>query len=125
MTIMNTLDQLVTQIKTNTEKVEFQDVITIIEEYYFYRPTQFKNGTGNDCIINKAGENEGSCKIFSFAKIHNLNEGQTLQCFGQYYRDDVLKHPEKSDHSNIRSFIKYGWRGITFEGSALTFKEDQ
>ena len=121
---MNKLDQLVTQIKTNPEKVEFQDVITIIEAHYCYRPTQFTNGVDNDCIINKAGENEGSCKIFSFAKIHNLNEGQTLQCFGQYYRDDVLKHPESSDHGNIRSFIKYGWQGISFEDSALNDKED-
>ena len=122
---MNKLDQLVMQIKTNPEKVAFHDVIKIIDEHYFYTPTPFTNGTGNDCIINKAGENEGSCKIFSFAHDQQLNKTQTLHCFGQYYRNDVLNHPENTDHSNIRRFIKYGWQGITFEGSALKDKHDQ
>jgi hypothetical protein len=122
---MNKLDQLVMQIKTNPEKVEFQDIITIIDEYYFYTPTQFTNGTGNDCIINKAGENEGSCKIFSFANDQNLDKTQTLHCFGQYYRNDVLNHLENTDHANIRSFMKFGWKGITFDCSALNYKGNQ
>ena len=100
-------------------------VITIIEEHYFYTPTPFYNGVDNDCIINNAGENEGSCKIFSFAHDQQLNKTQTLHCFGQYYRNDVLNHPENTDHGNIRSFIKYGWKGITFEGSALNYKHDR
>ena len=122
---MNKLDQLVTQITTDTEITEFQHVITVVDEHYFYTPTQFTNGVGNDCIINKAGENEGSCKIFSFAHDQNLDKSQTLHCFGQYYRNDVLNHPEKKDHANIRNFIKYGWKGITFNGSALHYKENQ
>ena len=122
---MNKLDQLVKQVNTNPEKIEFQEVIAIIEEYYYYTPTQFYNGVDNDCIINNAGENEGSCKIFSFAHDQQLNKTQTLHCFGRYYRNDVLNHPENTDHSNIRNFIKYGWKGITFEGSALNYKHDQ
>ena len=122
---MNKLDQLVTQITTDTEITEFQHVITVIDEHYFYTPTQFTNGVGNDCIINKAGENEGSCKIFSFAHDQNLDKSQTLHCFGQYYRNDVLNHPGNKDHANIRNFIKYGWKGITFNGSALHYKENQ
>jgi hypothetical protein len=125
MTIMTTLDQLVRRIKANPEKVEFQEVITIIEEHYFYTPTPFYNGVDNDCIINNAGENEGSCKIFSFAHDQQLNKTQTLHCFGQYYRGDVANHPENTDHSNIRSFIKYGWEGITFKDSALKVKNNQ
>ena len=121
---MNKLDQLVTQINTNPEKVEFQDVIAIINEYYHYTPTQFTNGIDNHRITNKAGENEGSCKIFSFARDQQLDENQTLHCFGRYYHNDVLHYPENTDHSNIRTFIKYGWKGITFEGSALKYKED-
>ena len=121
---MNKLDQFVTQIKTNPEKIEFQDVISIIEGHYHYTPTAFTNGIDNDCIINKTGENEGSCKIFSFAHDQQLDKTQTLHCFGQYYRNDVLNYPENTDHSNIRTFIKYGWQGITFEGSSLKCKED-
>ena len=122
---MNKLDQLVTQITTNPEITEFQHVISVIDEHYFYTPTQFTNGAGNDRIINKAGENEGSCKIFSFAHEQNLDKSQTLHCFGQYYRGDVLNHPENKDHANIRNFIKYGWKGITFDDSALHYKKNQ
>jgi hypothetical protein len=49
-----------------------------------------------------------------------LNEKQTLACFGKYYREDVLRHPENDDHANIRNFMLYGWEGIVFEGEALT-----
>ena len=122
--IMNKLEQLLKQIKLNPEKIEFQQVITVIEEHYSYTPTQFINGSDNDCIINKAGKNEGSCKIFSFALDQHLDETQTLHCFGQYFRNDVLNYPENTDHSNIRNFMKYGWKGITFEASALNYKED-
>ena len=38
---------------------------------------------------------------------------------GDYYRVDVLQHPDATDHQNIRQFIQYGWAGITFEGCAL------
>jgi hypothetical protein len=34
----------------------------------------------------------------------------------------VLKHPEGTDHQNIRNFIKTGWNGIEFSGSALVRK---
>lgn len=105
------------------DKTEFNDVINIIDKHYNYIPMQFSNGAGNEKIINAAGENEGSCKIFSLARIHQLDNVRTLQCFGHYYRDDVLKHPENSDHGNIRTFIKYGWQHVVFEGNALTAKK--
>ena len=42
--------------------------------------------------------------------------------WGQYYRD-VLATPDKTDHQNIRNFIKYGWEGVDFSnGIALTKK---
>ena len=117
--IMNDLEIFIKQIKTTPEKTEFKDVIEIIDKYYRYTPTRFINGTGNENIINTAGENEGSCKIFSFAKLHQLDEAQTLNCFGKYYREDVLKKPEGTDHANIRTFIKYGWQQIRFDNTAL------
>jgi len=120
---MNALDSLLQQIKTAPEMVAFQDVIAVVDQYYHYTPTQFKNGNASDGIINNAGENEGSCKVFSFAKLHGLNESQTLHCFGQYYREDVLANPGKADHANIRNFMKYGWVGISFACSALEIKQ--
>ena len=113
------LEQLLEQLKNAQEDVEFQDVIEVINDHYDYQPTLFTNGPEDTGVINKAGENEGSCKIFSFARLQQLDEAQTLNCFGRYYREDVLKHPEKTDHQNIRTFIEYGWEHIDFDGSAL------
>lgn len=99
--------------------VEFKDTIAVITQHYFYTPTRFTNGLGEGAVTNEPGTNEGSCKIFSFARLHDLSEPQTLALFGCYYRDDVLGNPEGRDHGNIRNFMKYGWGGIRFEGEAL------
>ena len=120
---MNDLKLFIEQIKIAPEKTEFKDVIEIINKYYSYTPTRFVNGTDSENIINAAGENEGSCKIFSFARSHKLDKSQTLNCFGQYFREDVLEHPEGSDHANIRTFIKYGWEHIDFDNTVLKRKE--
>ena len=119
---MNSLNTLLEQIKSKPETAEFQDVIDTITEHYDYTPTQFHNGADDDCVTSKAGENEGSCKIFAFAQLHQLNDNQTLNCFGRYYRDDVLKNPDNTDHANIRTFMKHGWKNIIFDGAALKSK---
>lgn len=89
--------------------------MAVIADCYDYTPTTFTNGDAK----NVAGTNEGSCKLFAFAQLNSLTEAQTLHAFGDYYRVDVLKNPEGSDHANIRNFIKTGWQGINFEGTAL------
>ena len=119
---MKKLEILIQQLNTAPEKTKFSEVIDIIENFYHYTPSRFTNGSSEECVINEAGENEGSCKIFSFAQIHQLNESQTLHCFAQYYRNDVLNHPENTDHGNIRTFIKYGWNGIHYDRPALEIK---
>lgn len=106
------------KIKTNPESISFAEVIAFIDEHYLFSPTFFKNGDQ----INAAGQNNGSCKIFYFSKINQLTKEETLACFGDFYRIDVLKNPKGTDHQNIRNFIKYGWEGISFEGVALTKK---
>ena len=73
-------------------------------------------------ILNTAGKNEGSCKIFAFALLHQLDKQQTLNLFGDYYRVDVLGNPDGDSHQNIRSFMRYGWQGIRFMGTALIAK---
>ncbi|MES0328304.1 MAG: HopJ type III effector protein [Gammaproteobacteria bacterium] len=119
---MNKLNKLLQQIKSKPESVEFQNIIDTINEFYNYTATQFSNGPTDDCVISKAGENEGSCKIFAFALLHQLDENQTLNCFGQYYRNDVLNHPDNTDHANIRTFMRYGWKNIVFDNVALISK---
>lgn len=96
----------------------FQETIAYIDEKYNFTATAFKNGNQ----LNNAGENNGSCKIFAFAKINNLEKDETLSLFGSYYFDEVLKNPDRNDHQNIRNFIIFGWDGISFNGEALELK---
>ena len=112
------VEQLLEQIKTDPETVEFKEVLLTIDEYYDYEPVKFSNGA----VVNEAGENEASCKIFSFCRIHGLDNDQTLACFGKFYRDDVLKNPSGTDHENIRSFMACGWDAVEFDGDALRLK---
>ena len=119
---MSKLEQLLQNIQTSPDTIEFDDVIKAIEDHYNYSATRFTNGSGDRTVINEAGTNEGSCKIFSFAKLHSLDKEQTLNCFGKYYREDVLQNPEGSDHGNIRNFMISGWQGIKFDGEALSLK---
>jgi hypothetical protein len=112
----NNAENLLTQLKQSASEVSFDQVIQVISENYSYTPSDFTNGE----LLNEAGTNEGSCKIFYYGKLNGLTEAQTLACFGRYYRDDVLQNPTGSDHGNIRNFIKTGWQGIEFKSEALT-----
>jgi len=118
---MNT-EQLLIKLNTSPEETSFNEVIETIESDYTYKPARFTNGNSDNAAINEAGTNEGSCKIFAFAQLNNLSPEQTLHCFGDYYRDDVLNNPDGTDHANIRNFMKTGWQGILFETQALIKK---
>ncbi len=117
-----TISEFKNLLNTLPEKIEFEQVIQIIEDNYIYTPSRFTNGHGSSQVTNEAGSNEGSCKIFSFSQLNNLNRKQTLACFGKFYRHDVLEYPDNNDHANIRNFIEYGWNGIHFDAIALAEK---
>ena len=106
------------QLKNDADSIQFNDVISYIDENYEFTPTKFKNGE----TVNEENQNNGSCKVFSFAKLNNLSTEDTLALFGEFYRKDVLLKPEGDDHQNIRNFMKFGWDGILFEGDALKQK---
>jgi hypothetical protein len=106
----------------NLAPLSFDDTMQVIADSYDYQPTEFSNGLGEDKLTSAAGVNQGSCKIFAFAQAHQLTVEQTLNLFGAYYHRDVLAHPAGTDHQNIRLFMKYGWAGICFHGTALTSK---
>ncbi len=101
--------------------ISFEETMSIIADNYHYQPTEFSNGLDQQMQINQAGTNEGSCKIFAFAQLNQLDQQQTLHLFGDYYQD-VLNDPNGTGHQNIRQFMKYGWEGICFKGVALTAK---
>lgn len=113
---------LLSKIFNQPEQISFDETIDAITQYYLYTPSRFSNGSSGDCIVSEAGSNEGSCKIFAFAKINNLSKQQTLHCFGDYYRHDVLQNPQSKDHANIRNFIIHGWQGIQFDKMPLIEK---
>ena len=91
--------------------------MAVIDDTDDFTPTAFQNGALN----NAAGENNGSCKLFAFAKRHHLDKQSTLNGFGEFYLE-VLRHPEGKSHANIRNFIKTAWAGIHFEGDPLKEK---
>ncbi|HEY1075084.1 MAG TPA: HopJ type III effector protein [Fontimonas sp.] len=109
------LNHFLQRLRESPAQIEFSETIAAIEAHYDYTPTAFRNGE----LVNAAGQNAGSCKIFAFGRLQQLDAEQTLACFGRYYRDDVLKHPEASDHANIRTFMRSGWSGIVFEAEPL------
>lgn len=113
---MTTIDRFLQQLQENPTEIHFNDTMAVIDAHYSFTPTAFRNGNQ----LNAAGENSGSCKLFSFAQMHQLSSEVTLQCFGAFYREDVLKKPHGEDHQNIRNFIRTGWDGIHFESQALT-----
>ncbi len=110
---------LIQKIRRHPESVGFDEVMSVISEYYDYVDTRFTNGFDDDRVVNEAGSNAGSCRIFAFGQLHGLSEPEVLACFGTYYRDDVLGHPDGVDHANIRAFIRHGWAGIGFDSKAL------
>lgn len=108
------LNTFIEKVKSN-QQVSFDDTMAIINEHYQYTPTTFSNGLGDNAITNAAGTNEGSCKIFAFAQLNQLNQTQTLNLFGDFYHQDVLTEPNGSSHQNIRNFMQSGWDGIQFQ----------
>ena len=107
------LNTFINTVKSN-QKVSFDDSINIITKFYDYTPTSFTNGLGENSANNASGTNEGSCKLFSFAQLNQLDQQQTLNLFGDFYHQDVLNDPNGTSHQNIRNFMQYGWEGIQF-----------
>lgn len=106
---------LLAQLKDGSAK--FADVLAFIEARYQHTPTAFQNGAQ----FNAATENQGSAKVFSFAKLEGLSQQDTLNLFAEHYAS-VLATPDASDHQNIRQFMQNGWDGVKFEDEALAAK---
>ena len=107
-------------VRLRAGSTDFEDTISVINAHYDYTPTRFSNGVVNP-VINEAGQNEGSCRIFAFAQLNQLNVADTLACFGRFYQE-VLNDPQGTGHGNIRAFMRDGWAGVRFDGQALKVK---
>ena len=111
-----TQDEYIETLKSG-EKMQFEDLMSIIDQDYNYTPAAFSNGE----VENSINENQGSAKLFCFAAVNQLSPLETLHCFGQYYQE-VLNDPEGDSHANIRNFIIYGWEGLKFDSPVLDRK---
>lgn len=112
------IDDFLQKLNDEPVSISFEETMSVIDANYTFTPTAFKNGE----LENEAGQNNGSCKLFAFAMLHELSESQTLACFGHYYREEVLGDLAGDSHQNIRNFMKKGWDGIAFAGEALAEK---
>lgn len=92
----------------------FANVIEFIDTHYHYIQVPFRNGV----LSNALGVNEGSAKVFGFAKLHGLNQLDTLKLFCEHYKA-VQATPLGQDHANIRNFLHYGWQGFYMSVNAL------
>lgn len=120
---MATIDNLLGRLRTTPSAIEFDEAIAVINAHYDFVPTRFTNGVEGDLVVNEAGQNSGSCRVFAFGLRHQLTEAETLALFGRFYRDDVLSNPEGDDHANIRTFMRHGWAGIAFDADPLIERE--
>ena len=103
--------------------VKFNEVMAKVDECYAFSPTEYVSGKGTAIEVKNApGTNNGSCKTFYFAKLHNLSPGAALRLFCEHY-EDVLATPDGDSHANIRAFMANGWDGISFAGEALRMRD--
>ncbi|RXK62143.1 type III effector [Lacibacter luteus] len=112
------IDDFLSKLRSNPDAIAFTDTIATIDANYDFTPVRFTNGSA----VNEVGSNSGSCKLFAFARLQHLTKEETLSCFGDYYRVDVLQHPEATNHANIRNFMVSGWEGIHFDAQPLMAK---
>ena len=79
------LDSFLTTLKKEPTTIDFEQTMAAIEEGYDYSAVKFTCGE----LDSSAEQNQGSAKIFSFAKLQKLKKEATLELFGRFYRDDV------------------------------------
>lgn len=113
-----TPEELIARARSAPRELTFAEVLATIAGHYRYTPTAFANGLDADCVRNPAGVNEGSCRVLAFARLHRLDEADTLALFAEHYRG-VLADPGGDSHANIRAFQRHGWAGVSFDGEPL------
>jgi len=105
------LDAFLKKLNDDPEAVTFDEALATVGEHYRLTP----------CGYTLAGvrfdvdQVHRSCQLYAFGILHKLSKEQTLACFGEHYREDVLKHPQGSDHQTVRLFMQVGWEGLKLD----------
>lgn len=95
----------------------FSTTLEFVEQWFEFNPTAFHNGN----VQNSAEQNQGSCKVLALAEYLNLDNQQTLLCFGEHFRD-VLATPDVDNHHNLRRLQRDGRTNIQFDQFPLIAK---
>jgi hypothetical protein len=111
---MNSLQTLLAAVYDQPESLVFTEVLAAIDTEFDFTASAFSNGE----LRNSALENQGSCRVLSFAHQAGLSEIHTLSLFAEHYRS-VLADPQGDNHANIRQFMQRGWRGVSFAQTPL------
>lgn len=112
--MMNSLQTLLAAVYDQPDRLIFSEVLAAIDSEFDFTATAFTNGD----LRNSALENQGSCRVLSFAHQAGLSEIHTLSLFAEHYRS-VLADPQGDNHANIRQFMQRGWRGVSFAQAPL------
>ncbi len=110
------LTGFLSRLSEEPESITFSETLAVIDNNYIFSPIEFHSGIHK----NAPGKHTNACKIFAFALLHGLSARQTLACFGEFYREDVLGNPTGKDHPNLREFSRKGWNGLYMDGEPLT-----
>lgn len=100
--------------KAKSNNLFFQETLEFINLFYIHTPGAFRNGE----MFNGPDENQGSARVFAFAKKNHLDQATTLALFAEHYQS-VLADPDGSNHQNIRQFMINGLEGIAFDDEVL------
>lgn len=96
----------------------FADTLAFIEQWYHYQPSAFSF----DGLASTLEQNQGSCKIFALAQLLNLSQQQTLQCFGEHYRN--LNSATAPLHANLNKLAKQPLSNLEFSQFPLIPKDN-
>ncbi|MES2626360.1 MAG: HopJ type III effector protein [Pseudomonadota bacterium] len=111
----NALPQFLDAINKDTH--QFSSTLAFINQWFDFTPSAFRNGK----VSNSAEQNQGSCRVLAMALLVGLSAEQTLQCFGEHYRD-VLATPDVDNHHNLRRLQTEGLTDIHFDEQPLRYK---
>lgn len=118
-----TPEQLIERVRQR-KPLSFNESMAVIDQYYHHQPTAFRNGQGEERVVNSAEQNQGSCKLLGFGQLQGLDVEETLHLFGDFYYQEVLNDPQGSAHANIRAFGRHGWAGVDFDRPPLNAKSN-
>lgn len=108
-------DAFLTKLNASPADCCFVDILAAIDNDFSLTPCRFHNGP----LVNEAGSNLGSLRVFALAKRLGLSDPQCLALFAEHYRQ-VLATPTGQDHANIRQFMRTGLAGVQFDGEPLS-----